>query len=233
METFSALGLLALCAGNSPVTGEFPPQRPVTRIFYVFFDLHLNKRLSEQSWSWLGWFETPLRSLWRHCNEKLRSWYHNVHYNNQLNNKTYHFTYCCIFWFFSPSFVSNEWMANLTEQFIEFITVTSRERHGVSNNGQLYCLFNNLFKLTQRKHKISTLPALCDRRIPHMHKGPVGLMSWISIWHVYILMRSSNGNIFRVTGPLCGEFTGPGDFPAQRPVTRHSLAPVRFERNFR
>ena len=33
-------------------------------------------------------------------------------------------------------------------------------------------------------------------------------------------MTSSNGNIFRVTGPLCGEFTGPGEFPIQRPVTR-------------
>ena len=32
----------------------------------VFFDLCLNKRLSKQSWGW--WFETPLRSLWRHCN---------------------------------------------------------------------------------------------------------------------------------------------------------------------
>ena len=29
METFSAL--LAICAGNSPVSGEFPAQRPVTR----------------------------------------------------------------------------------------------------------------------------------------------------------------------------------------------------------
>ena len=28
------------------------------------------------------------------------------------------------------------------------------------------------------------------------------------------MMTSSNGNIFRVTGHLCGEFTGPGDFPA-------------------
>ena len=37
---------------------------------------------------------------------------------------------------------------------------------------------------------------------------------------VYFMMTSSNGNIFRVTGPLCGEFTGPGDFPTQRPVTR-------------
>ena len=35
-----------------------------------------------------------------------------------------------------------------------------------------------------------------------------------------IMMTSSNENIFRVTGPLCGEFTGPGEFPAQRPVTR-------------
>ena len=34
------------------------------------------------------------------------------------------------------------------------------------------------------------------------------------------MMASSNWNIFRVTGPLCGEFTGPGEFPAQRPVTR-------------
>ena len=34
-----------------------------------------------------------------------------------------------------------------------------------------------------------------------------------------IMMTSSNGNIFRVTGPLCGELTGPGEFPAQRPVT--------------
>ena len=34
------------------------------------------------------------------------------------------------------------------------------------------------------------------------------------------MMTSSNGNIFRVTGHLCGEFTGPGEFLAQRPVTR-------------
>ena len=60
METFSAL--LALCVGNSPVTGEFPSQRPVTRSFDVFFHLCLNKRLSKQSWDW--WFETPSCSLY-------------------------------------------------------------------------------------------------------------------------------------------------------------------------
>ena len=37
-ETFSAL--LALCAENSPVTDEFPAQRPATRCFDAFFDLH-------------------------------------------------------------------------------------------------------------------------------------------------------------------------------------------------
>ena len=49
METFSAL--LDLCAGNSPITGEFPAQRPVTRSFDVLLDLRLNKQLSKQSWA--------------------------------------------------------------------------------------------------------------------------------------------------------------------------------------
>ena len=47
METFSAL--LAICTGNSSVSGEFPAQRPATRSFDIFFDLRLNKRLGKQS----------------------------------------------------------------------------------------------------------------------------------------------------------------------------------------
>ena len=46
METFSAL--LAFCAGNSPVSGEFPSQRPVTRSFDVFFVLYLDKWQSKK-----------------------------------------------------------------------------------------------------------------------------------------------------------------------------------------
>ena len=65
METFSAS--LAICAGNSPVTGEFRVQRAVTRSFDAFFDLLPNKRLSKQSWG--CWFETPSRPIWRHCND--------------------------------------------------------------------------------------------------------------------------------------------------------------------
>ena len=68
-----------LCAGNSPVTGQFPAQRPVTRGFDVFCDLRLNKRLSKQSWGW--WCEITTRSLWRHCNAQcelgpFRTFYH-------------------------------------------------------------------------------------------------------------------------------------------------------------
>ena len=58
--------LLALCAGNSPATGEFFSQRPVTRSFDVFFDLRPNKQLSKQPRGW--WFETLSRPLWRHRN---------------------------------------------------------------------------------------------------------------------------------------------------------------------
>ena len=56
METVSAL--LALCAGNSPVTCEFPAQRQETWSFDVFFVLRMNKRVSNQ-------FEAV--DLRRHC----------------------------------------------------------------------------------------------------------------------------------------------------------------------
>ena len=58
--------LLAIWAGNSPVSGEFPAQRPVTRSFYVSFDLRPNKGLSKEPWVW--WFETHSPPLWRHSN---------------------------------------------------------------------------------------------------------------------------------------------------------------------
>ena len=61
METFATS--LAICAGNYPVTGESPSQRPVTWSFDGVFDLRLNKQLSKQSWGW--WFDMQLRPLWQ------------------------------------------------------------------------------------------------------------------------------------------------------------------------
>ena len=46
MEAF--LPLLALCEGNSLVTGEFPSQRPVTQSFGVFFDPWTNGWVNNQ-----------------------------------------------------------------------------------------------------------------------------------------------------------------------------------------
>ena len=84
METFSAL--LAICAGNSPVTCEFPKQRPVTRSFDVFFHLRLNKQLSKQSWGW--WFETLSRPLWRHCNVTWKHFQHRCLFVRRLHRST-------------------------------------------------------------------------------------------------------------------------------------------------
>ena len=49
---------------RSPVNS--PHKGPVTQSFDVIFDLRLNKRLSKPLRR--RWFETPPRSLWRHCN---------------------------------------------------------------------------------------------------------------------------------------------------------------------
>ena len=67
---------------NSPVTGEFPSQRPVKRSIDVFFDLCLNKRLMKQSRGW--WFQTPSCSLW--C-------YYNAYCENLHVNNTHHVVY--------------------------------------------------------------------------------------------------------------------------------------------
>ena len=59
---------------TGPLCGEFTGHRwiPVTKGQWrgaLMFSLicALYKRLGKQSWGW--WFETPSRSLWRHCND--------------------------------------------------------------------------------------------------------------------------------------------------------------------
>ena len=78
------------CPPCGRLCGEFPSQRPVARSFDVFFDLRLNKWLSEQSKR--RWFETPLCSLCRHCNGKLISW---IYYD--IRNNLESFDICVFF----------------------------------------------------------------------------------------------------------------------------------------
>ena len=94
METFSAL--LAICVGNSAVSGEFPAQRPVRWSFDVFFDLRPKKRFGKQSRGW--WFETPSCPLLRHCNVASRAQRH----SNPANMLSGYVTVGC-----HPPFMSN------------------------------------------------------------------------------------------------------------------------------
>ena len=60
----------------------------------------------------------------------------------------------------------------------------------------------------------------CNSFEEQAHVDLIYTCVWSSNELRYDCMTSSNGNIFHVTGHLCGEFTGPGKFPTQRPVTR-------------
>ena len=100
---------------RTPDTGEFPVQRPVPQSFDVFFDLCLKKRLSKQSWGW--WFETPSRSLWRHCNSEAEGQTFGCKY---LYNKSLYFSdhkilkqVTC-----SPRFV---WKAGMVSYWCQFL----------------------------------------------------------------------------------------------------------------
>ena len=80
---------------------------------------------------------------------------------------------------------------------------------------------NASYKVTRHQPKFLTLPVV-KRTYQTL---PAQLGDEAAVWCMYDqvpvnMMTSSNGNIFRVTGPLCGEFTGPGEFPTQRPLPR-------------
>ena len=145
-------------------------QRPVTRSFHFSFDLRLSRQLSKQSIR--RWFETPSRSLWRHCNES--SPFNHLHFMDLTQYQ-------------SPTDCNSEHSAD-----VDLTTHTpylpSWASYGVSS------------------------------RVWKINPGYGGTAKYLI--QTSCMMTSSNGNIFRVTGHLCGEFTGPGEFPAQRPVTR-------------
>ena len=154
METFSAL--LGLYVGNSPVTGEFPSQRPVTWSFDVFVDLCQHNRLSKQSRRW--WFERESHSLWRHCN------------------------------------VSDISTQNIYTVFLIKVSRMKTLQHNLT----CWCLMCNLLMTTvvyDWRHNSADLYAC--------------FLVKTDTWPVSLMMMSSNGNIFRVTGHLCEEFTGP------------------------
>ena len=114
------------------------------------------------------------------------------------------------------------------------IMVTPNDRHGVSNYRSTECLFNDLLRLTTKKHQRSKLLSLCEGN-PHVTDlfpaQKDSIAENVSIWwrhgetrtpperlrHLpasrpnaqsHPMMTSLNGTIFGVTGTLCGDFTG-------------------------
>ena len=114
--TFSAL--LAICAGNSPVPGEFPTQRPVTRSFDVFFDLRLKKRLSKQWWGW--WIETLSRPFWLHRNDCLI-----------LSCRVYHH---------QTKVLIGIWSSRRLKRYLKRCRFVRNSGGGTSYNGKLYLI---------------------------------------------------------------------------------------------
>ena len=53
-----------------------------------------------------------------------------------------------------------------------------------------------------------TKPLICVVKRHAMRWVPISPWCYLSVTRVYSMMTSSNGNIFRVTGPLCGEHKG-------------------------
>ena len=156
MEPFSAL--LAICAGNSPVSGEFPAQRLVTWSFDICFDLRLNKRSSKQSWGW--WFEMLSCPLWRQCYE-------------------------------NPATI---WMITLR-------TTLYFDRVSVWNYTLCYSMSSYKMQTTINldTYRIGDKPLYKRNQVTGHFKSKVN-----SITNDNVI----KGNIFRVIGLLCGEFTG-------------------------
>ena len=117
MKTFFAL--LAFCAENSPISGEFPAQRPVTRHFDVFFDLHLNKWFSKPSSR--RWFETTSRPLWCHCNDASVMWHKDLPYFVVVHYSIPHLH--VIHGHLSPRTVNVWWCVCSTKNEVVFIGV--------------------------------------------------------------------------------------------------------------
>ena len=179
MEPFSAL--LALCAGNSPITAEFPAQRTVTRSFDVFFDLRLNKQ----------WFETPSRSLWRHCNVDVRivasHWSRTQQHSdiNELQQSEHMGTSTCM------QHESNEWLVTKGDLIIQVVI-----EHYIdvimgaiaSQINSLATVFTTVYSdANHRKHQSSASLAfergIHRRPVNSPHNGPV-------TWKCFHLMTS-------------------------------------------
>ena len=172
------------------------------RSLVVFFDLRLNERFSKQLRRRL--FETPSHSLWRHCIMQCQC--------RQILFKT--------FWLASSGIVLNErtryTLFHVNKSRSRYYFRKNTNKHNEMHARTIKCNFCIIRRLPE---KLETPRA---HRLQDGYRGACGgwELSACSEYFFLLMMKSSNGNIFRVTGHLCEEFTDPRWIPAQRPVTR-------------
>ena len=173
METFSAL--LAFCAGNSPVPGEFHAQRPVTQSFDVFFDLRPNKRLSKQWRGW--WFETQSRSLWRHRNE--------ISSVNEAFTPPNHHHGCWQPYVGGASVMALTYFPRDIPDHSTTLQWCHNGHDGVPNHRRLDCLLTRLFGRRSKKTSKLRVTGLCEGNSPVTSQFPSQRASnaeYFSIW---------------------------------------------------
>ena len=130
----------------------------------------------------------------------------------------FHIFYILIIYLFHIQFFSSSPCINMHRSIMaSYIILTNI--YALCTNRMTHTGFRKLLFLFRPINCISST-IFCIHYIPwNIHMVLFHLFGYIIVM-AYSMMTSSNGNIFCVTGPLCGEFTGPGEFPIQRPVTR-------------
>ena len=158
----SKLRVTGLCAGNSPVTGEFPAQMAS----------RAENHLMTSSW------KTVFSSIGIPIIKRRRSLDHLIftmgipilarwHRYNETDPRI--------------------WVMSLQWRHISvFITVTSHKCRNVSDHRQRNCLFRNLFQLTTTKSLKNRITGLLWGRFPSQRASGVEMSSW---WWIINNMR--------------------------------------------
>ena len=132
METFSAL--LAICAGNSPVPGEFTAQRPVTRSFDFFICVWINGWVNNREAGDLGRYRAHydvIIMLYLSKFYLLMGWGHSKSIESHLRHQ------CLLIFNQLGTYSTLRWRHN--------------GHDGVSNHQPHHCLLNRLFGCRSKK----------------------------------------------------------------------------------
>ena len=209
----------SLFEGNSSVTGVFPAQRPVTRKTIPFDDVIIRGHDDEGcNCNHRAVSTSDSRSSTDKQHPLSRRWVPKV----QLISQRSYIQACLI--------RMEETIKNFRTP--NYIKVMSHERRGVPNHRQTGRLFSDSFRLTSKALNLALLLICKGNGLPAQRTSNAENLSMSRSRHeltismqsnprtmmeatllnffeqLQLMMTSLIGNIFRVTGPLCGEFTG-------------------------